>query len=297
MPRPTPWDLDFAESRKAAQKHLGHKLEILRPLIRLSHEFLRDCRAVSRTEVDQAVAMAFRQCLEFADAVDILLRHMAIAPAAAQARGALEHAPQVIFIAKTGDPVLAVAYLFSSLVQVEHEFKRKQKLPTLDDEDRQSFQTELDALQAMFNEHTHDRAGKEALTALRELRARDPWYAIRGGPETVHGLFEKLEIQGLSQLYSDLNPVVHGGMPLLAIAAASGEPGTETSPEWLRPLRVASPWAFRPIRATAMSVSLALFHSVGYFGPRLPAWLDRLQAFRQEHNRRCTRAEMPDLAL
>lgn len=297
MATPSPWDLDFADSRKAAQKHLGHTLEILRPLIRLSHEFLRDCRDVSTTELDLAVAMAFRQCLEFADAVDILLRHMAIAPAAAQARSALEHAPQVVFLARKQDPVLAVAYLLSSLVQSEHELKRKQKAAGLDDEDRQAFQTELDNLQVLFSEHARDRAGQEALTALKRLRVRDPWYAIRGGPENVHGLFAELEISPFSHLYSDLNPIVHGGMPLLAIAAASGEPGSETSLEWLRPLRVPSPWAFRPIRATSMGVSLALLNALGYFAPRLPDWIPRLHSFREEHNRRCVRAEMPDLSL
>lgn len=60
MPRPSPWDLDFADSRRAAQKHLGHNLEILRPLIRFSHEYLREIRDVSATELDQAIAMAFR---------------------------------------------------------------------------------------------------------------------------------------------------------------------------------------------------------------------------------------------
>jgi hypothetical protein len=137
----TPWDLDFADSRKAAQKHLGHKLEILRPLIRFSHESLRDCRDVSLDEVDLVVATAFRQCLEFADAVDILLRHMSIAPAAAQARGALEHAPQVVLLATSRDPVLATAYLLSSLRHMEHEFERKKKAAGLDDEDRQRFRT------------------------------------------------------------------------------------------------------------------------------------------------------------
>lgn len=180
---------------------------------------------------------------------------------------------------------------------MEHELKRKQKAPALDDEDRELFQTELDNLQTLFTEHARDRAGQEALTALRRLRAQDPWYAIRNGPGNVHGLFAELEIAPFSHLYSDLNPIVHGGMPLLAIAAASGEPGSENSLEWLRPLRVPSPWAFRPIRATSMGVSMALLNALGYFGPRLPNWILRLQSFRDEHNRRCDRAEMPDLSL
>ncbi|HYR11265.1 MAG TPA: DUF5677 domain-containing protein [Longimicrobium sp.] len=297
MPRPSPWDLDFAESRKAAQKYLGHQMEILRPLIRLSHEFLRECRDVSANEVDLVVAIAFRQCLEFADAVDILLRHMAIAPAAAQARGALEQAPQVMYLVQKKDPVQAAAYQFAAMVQAEHELKRKQTAAGLDDDDRQSIQAELDSIQVMFDDHTRDRAGREGLTALRRLRARDPWYAINGGPKNVHELFAALGVASLSYLYSDLNPVVHGGMPLLATATASGLPGSEQSQEWLRPLRVPAPWAFRPIRATTMAVSLGLLHAFRHFGTRMPGWITRLQSFQAEHNQRCTRAEMPDLSI
>ncbi|HEU4882307.1 MAG TPA: DUF5677 domain-containing protein [Longimicrobium sp.] len=298
MPRPSPWDLDFAESRKAAQKQLGHQLEILRPLIRLSHEFLRECRDVATDDVDLVVAVALRQCLEFADAVDILLRHMSIAPAAAQARGALEHAPQVIWLVNKRDPVLAAAYVSAGILQMEHELRRKQTASGLNEEDRQLFQAEINGIQDMLEHHTRDRFGREALTELRRLRARDPWYAIQGGPKNVHELFAALELAPLSHIYSDLNPIVHGGMPLLAAATASGEPGTENSQEWLRPLRVPAPWAFRPIRATTIAVKIALLHAYfRHFSPRMPNWFARIDSFRVEHDQRCRRAAMPDLFL
>jgi hypothetical protein len=145
--------LDFSESRKAAQKQLGHKLEVLRSLIQFSHKFLHDCRGVPTSEVDMVVALAFRQCLEFADAVDILLRHMAIAPAAAQARGALEHAPQVVLLATRRDPVLAVGYLLAPLRQMEHELERKKKAGGLDEEDQAGFEDALDGLQQLYSTH------------------------------------------------------------------------------------------------------------------------------------------------
>lgn len=297
MATPSPWDLDFADSRKAAQKHLGHTLEILRPLIRFSHESLRDCRDVSADEVDLVVATAFRQCLEFADAVDILLRHMAIAPAAAQARGALEHAPQVVLLTTKRDPVLAAAYLLSSLHHVEHEFERKKKAAGLDDEDRKAFQDGLDGLERLYSEQSQDRAGKEALAALKALSPGRPWYAIRNGPDNIHRLFRQLELAPLSHLYSDLNPIVHGGMPLLATAAASGLPGSDKDPEWLRPLRVPSPWGFRPILAAGMAVNVALANVLTYFGARMQPRVAKYFDFKKEHNIRCMRAEMPVLAF
>jgi hypothetical protein len=249
MPRPSPWDLDFGESRKAAQKQLGPKLEVLRPLIQFSHRFLHDCRGVSISDVDMIVSMAFRQCLEFADAVDILLRHMSIAPAAAQARGALEHAPQVVLLATRRDPVLAAAYFLATLRQMEHELERKKKASGPDEEDRAAFEDALDGLQQLYSAHSQDRASKEALAALKPLGPGRPWYAIRNGPENIHKLMNEVGIAPLSHFYQDLNPVAHGGMPLMAIAAASGDPGSENDPDWLRPLRSTSPWSFRPILA------------------------------------------------
>ncbi|HEY0015516.1 MAG TPA: DUF5677 domain-containing protein [Longimicrobium sp.] len=295
MAKTSPWDLDFGESRKAAQKQLGHKLEVLRPLVQFSHKFLHDCRDVSVSEVDMVVAMAFRQCLEFADAVDILLRHMAIAPAAAQARGALEHAPQVVLLATRRDPVLAAAYLLSSLRQMEHELERKKKAGGLDEEDRAGFEDALDGLQQLYSANASDRAGKEALAALQPLGPGRPWYALRNGPDNIHKLIRDVGLDPLSHLYQDLNPVAHGGMPLMAIAAASGDPGSENDPDWLRPLRSTSPWSFRPILAAGTAVNVAFVHVFAYFVPRLQHWIAEFREFRKEHNRRCARAEMPVL--
>jgi hypothetical protein len=204
----------------------------------------------------------------------------------------------VIFLVKKKDPVLAAAYLIAGMLQMEHELRRKQMASGLDEEDRQLFQDEIDDLQAVLQRHARDRAGGAALAELRGLQAHAPWYAIRAGPKNVHKLFAELGVAALSHLYRDLNPVVHGGMPLLATATASGEPGTEGSVEWLRPLRVPSPWAFRPIRAATIAVKMVLVHSYAvHFAPRMPGWLARFESFRAEHDQRCTRAEMPDLSL
>lgn len=296
MPRTSPWDLDSADSRKAAQKHLGHQLELLRPLILYSHECLRDCRGVCTDEVDHVVAMAFRQCLEFADGVDILLRHMAIAPAAAQARSVLEHAPQVVLLARRRDPVLAVAYLLSSLRQLEHELERKKKAPGLDEEDRAGIKVQLDEISSLYDAHSRDHAGRKALAGLKALPAGRPWFAMENGPSNIHNLMKKIGLEALSNFYSDLNPVVHGGMPLMALAVASGEPGSENSLEWLRPLRVSSPWKFRPVLATVLAVTLALSEILAYFGSRI-ASISKFPQFRKEHNRRCKLAKMPVLAI
>lgn len=295
MPKPSPWDLDFGESRKAAQKQLGHKLEVLRPLIQFSHAFLHDCRGVSTSEVDLVVAIAFRQCLEFADAVDILLRHMAIAPAAAQARGALEHAPQVVLLATRRDPVLAAAYLLAPMRQMEHELERKRKASGPGDEDQAAYQDALDGLQQLYSAQSQDRAGKEALAAVQTLGPGRPWYAIRKGPENIHELMKEVGLASLSHFYKDLNPVVHGGMPLMATAAASGDPGSADDPEWLRPLRSSSPWSFRPILAAATAVNVAFVIVFAHFVPRLQHWIPKYREFRKEHNRRCARAEMREL--
>lgn len=292
MARPSPWNLDFADSRRAAQKHLGHKLEVLRPLIQFSHEFLHDCRGVSISEDDMVVAMAFRQCLEFADAVDILLRHMAIAPAAAQARGALEHAPQVVLLATRRDPVLTAAYLLSNLRHMEHELERKKKARGPDDEDQAAYQDALDGLQQLYRAQSQDRATREALAALQPLGPGRPWYAIRNGPENIHKLMKEVGIAPLSHFYQDLNPIAHGGMPLMAIASASGDPGSEDDLDWLRPLRSTSPWSFRPILAAGTAVNVAFAYVFAYFAPRLQHWIPKYLKFRKEHNQRCERADM-----
>jgi hypothetical protein len=272
-------------------------LDLLRPLILYSHGCLRECREVCTEEVDVVVALAFRQCLEFADAVDILLRHMVIAPAAAQARSALEHAPQVVLLARRRDPVLAAAYLLSSLRQLEHELERKQKAPGLDEEDRDDIKARLEDLESLYADHARDHAGRRALAALKALKPGRPWFAMENGPGNIHDLMKEVDLGVLSNFYSDLNPVVHGGMPLMATAAASGEPGTESSREWLRSLRVSSPWRSRPIRATGLALVIALIEILSYFGPRLARSISKYKQFQKEHNRRCERAEMPELAI
>jgi hypothetical protein len=298
MPKPSEWDLDFSVSRKAAAKHIGPSLEILRPLIRFSHELLRDCRDLIEDEVDLVLLTAFRQCLEFADAVDILLRHMVVTPAVAQARSALEHAPQVILLATRRDRVLAAGYLLSSLRSSEHELTRKQDAPGLDEDDRAEIRARLKALEELYAQHAGDRPGLEALTALKCLKRGDPWYAMRGGPNNIHKLMTALDLDALSTFYSDLNPVVHGGMPLLATGAASGLPGSEIDPELLRPLRTASPWAFRAILCTGMAVDLALLHVLNYFAPHLATQVvPRFREFQKEHTRRCERADLSVLGF
>jgi hypothetical protein len=298
MPRPSPWDLDFAASRNAAQKHLGHKMEILRPLILFSHGLLREIPALCRDEIDLVVALSFRQCLEFADGVDLLLRHLMIVPAAAQARSALEHAPQVILLARRRDPVLAAAYLLSGMRNFEHELERKLKAPVFDEEDRNAIRLELDGVREHMSKYSADRAGREAFDGLRKLGPGRPWYAVRSGPENFHRLVEELELGAVSNFYSDLNPVVHGGMPVLAAASASGDPADENNQEeWLRPLRAPSPWSFRPILATSTALYLALVAVIPHFVSLAPEWVVRLETFRKEHERRCRKAEMPSLVL
>jgi hypothetical protein len=297
MAKSSAWGLEFAESRKASQKHLGHKLEILRPMIRVGHEFLRDCRNVCRTESDIVVAIAFRQCLEFADSVDLLLRHLMIAPAAAQARSVIENAAQVVFLLKKQDPVLAVVYLASFARQMEHELTRKKTAQGIDDEGRQAIQEELDRLAVTYQNAAHDGAGKDAVAEVRQLPQGRPWYSVRGGPANIHRLLEEIGLGGLSIHYSDLNPVVHGGMPLHSLGMMSGDPEDAESSEWLRPLRVPSPWSFRPLLATGVGLNIALVHMVPFFITRIPNAASRLATFAEEHNQRCERADMAVLRL
>jgi hypothetical protein len=297
MPRPSPWDLDFAASRSAAQKHLGRSLEILRPLVVFSHGLLRETPALCRDDADLSVALAFRQTLEFADAVDLLLRHMMITPAAAQARSALEHAPQVILLAMRKDPVLAAAYVMSGLRSAEHELERKLTAPGLDDEDRRRIQAELEEARKLYEGDPTDRTGKEAADEIRKLRPGRPWYSIRNGPENIHRLFEELSLGALSNFYSDLNPVVHGGMPVMAAATASGDPVDATSMEWIRPLRATSPWAFRPVLSTTMAVNLALMSFFVCFVPRAPGWIERMQEFGRMQEKRCKDTVVPPMTF
>jgi hypothetical protein len=297
MSKSSLWDLDSALSRKSAQKHFGRKLDILKPLICFSHEFLHDCRSAGTHEIDLAVALAFRQCLEFADAVDVLLRHLIIAPAMAQARSALETAPQVILLAKRRDPVLAAAYIINGLYQAQLEVERKLKASDLDDEDTGLLQLALVDMQAVHEQYASDHAGQLALAALKTLGPGAPWYAIRNGPKNIHRLFDEVGAGKLSNFYRDLNPAVHGGLPLLGTGAASGDQSDAEYLQPIRPLRMPSPWSFRPLLTTAASVVLTLMTVVVYFVPHLPHWAPRYAAFREEHNRRCQAAELPSLCL
>ena len=297
MTRRSPWDLDFAESRKAAQKHLGAKIEVLRPMIRFGHEVLRDCRPVCRTEVDAAVATSFRQCLEFADSVDLQLRHLMIAPAAVQSRSALECAAQATYLAQKQDPVLAAAYIITPMLQMQHEMSRKIKAPGLDEDDRNEIQARADEISMTLDQFVHDEAGRQARAALQSLRSRDPWYSILAGPHDIHQLLKAIGAEGLSHHYSALNPVVHGSMAHLWVDFSSRDPMDSDATAWLRPLRSPSPWEFRPILATGAALKLGLYHLLVHFTPRMPELITRATEFAREHKKICTKAGLAVLSL
>ncbi|HEX7243869.1 MAG TPA: DUF5677 domain-containing protein [Longimicrobiaceae bacterium] len=297
MRHSSPWDLDFASSRKEAQKHIGRKLEILSPLVRTGHALLYDCRKVCSDDTDAVVAVSFRQCLEFVDSVDLLLRHLIIAPAIGQARSALESAACTCYLAKKRDPVLSAAFLLSSMRHLKHELERKMESPHLDEEDRRAIRAEIEYVENHCATLATDHASRTALAALRNLGRSRAWYSILNGPQNIHRLMEDIGIGDLSQIYSDLNSAVHEGMPPLGFVGADGRPVDPSSAEWLRPLRAPSPWSFRPVMVGGLALKISLVTTAGYFLPRLPGWLSRLEEFRVEHNRRCEAGEMTMLSL
>lgn len=290
------WKLDFAASRSAAQRALGRRMELLHPMVATGHDLLRDCAGVCRDDVDHAVAASFRQCLEFVDGVDILLRHLVIVPAIAQARSAVETAGYTVYLARQRDAVVAAAYLYSGMRHAENERARKMDSPHLDEEDRRAFQGQKDELDA-FQAQSTDYPTRTAIAALQALRRRAPWYSIPGGPRHFRELLERSDAAVLAGVYSDLNPAVHEGMPQMGFHGADGGPGDPTGREWLRPLRVPSPWSFRPVLAAGVAAKVAVVVTLEHFMARLPDWHSRMDAFAVRHNKRCRDCGMQALAV
>lgn len=113
----------------------------------------------------------------------------------------------------------------------------------------------------------------------------------------MHELLEALQAEELTRLYLDLNPVVHGGMPHVALGLSSGDAADADSTEWLRPLRALSPWSFRPLLATGVALNVATLHVMRFFIPLMPELLVRAAELAREHQRVCARAELPHLAF
>lgn len=284
--RPNTWKLDFAESRKAAQRALGRQMEILHPMVTTGHALLRDCAEISRDTTDVAVAASFRQCLEFVDAVDILLRHLAIVPAMAQARSSVETAAYTLYLVRERNAVVSSAFLYSGIRHAENEFERKRNLSHLDDDDRRAMHERTDEFHAFYAAHATDYASRTAIDALRKLRSGSPWYSIQSGPRNLRELLKRADAADLAQVYSDLNSTVHEGMPQVGFHGANGEP---FDPEggWIRPLRVPSPWAFRPLLIAGSAAKISLVVALAYFIGRLPSWQTRIDTFAAKHNQRC----------
>jgi hypothetical protein len=294
---PATWNLDFAASRRAAQKALGPTMELLHPMVEVGHEFLRDSAGVCRDHVDLAVATSFRQCLEFVDAVDVLLRHLVLVPAIAPARSAIETAAYTVHLAARRDAVLASAFLHAGVRHMERELLRKRDAPYQDDDGRREVQMMLDELDAHFREVATDYASRKGIAELRALRSGRPWYSIQDGPGSFHELLAQMGLADLARFYSDLNAAVHEGIPQLGFHGADGGPGDPTGREWLRPLRVYSPWAFRPVHAAGLAAKISLVTALRHLGVRLPGWGTRIQEFRERHNRRCREARMEGLSF
>lgn len=291
------WTLDFTASRKAAQRELGRKMELLHPMVATGHHLLHDSAGVCRDHVDVAVATSFRQCLEFVDAVDILLRHLTIVPAIAQARSAVETAVSTLYLATRRDAVVASAFLHAALRHAENELVRKKNSPHLDDDDRSEIQEQLHEIDAFFGTQATDYPSRTAIVALRALPAGRPWYSIQGGPRNFRELLKRVDVPDLAQVYSDLNAAVHEGIPQMGFYGADGSAGEPEGSEWLRPLRVPSPWAFRPVLAAGLAAKISLVVTLGHFLGRLPGWMPRIEAFRAQHNPRCHESGMEVLVL
>jgi hypothetical protein len=294
---PASWNLDFASSREAARSALGPMMELLHPVVATGHDLLHDSLAVCHDHVDLAVATSFRQCLEFVDAVDVLLRHLVLAPAIAQARSAIETAASTVHLATSRDAVLASAFLHAGTRHMENELVRKRDATYQDDAGRREVQALLDELDALFRSQATDDPSRRGIAALRDLRPGRPWYSIHGGPSTLHQLLTQMGLADLARFYSDLNAAVHEGIPQLGFQGAGGGPPDPTGREWLRPLRVYSPWAFRPVHAAGLAANISLVTALRHFGVRLPGWGPRIQEFQERHNRRCRESGMEALAL
>ena len=274
-----------ADGRKTEEDRHRKQLGVLRPLVQLAEDIIAEVSPLEPTDADAAVGLSFRQCAEFADAVELLSRQRATAPAGSAARSCIETGAQAIFLRREPHPIRVAAYHLAPLVAELAALRKRQAAPSLDGDDLR----ELDELVREMEQHLAERSTEPAARAAYEQllghRSRPTWYSVQGGPENIHRMLDRLDLGVLSVLYADQNSTVHGS-PKHALTAMEGA-GT-----WLPPLRSRGGYAYQPILAAVTTLQIATCEVALHFAPRRLKCAHLLRRFAPEHERRSAAAGM-----
>lgn len=271
-----------ADRRKTEERH-GKQLGVLRPLVQLAGDILEVASALDPTDADAAVGLSFRQCAEFADAVEILSRQHASAPAGSAARSCIEAGAQTIFLRREPHPVRVAAYHLAPLVAELPVLRKRLTAPTMDGDDLRELGEILRGMEQHLAVLTRAAAYRIAHEQLLRPRNRPTWYSVQGGPENIHRMLDRLGLEVLSLLYADQNSTVHGS-PKHALTAM------EAAGTWLPPLRSPTGYAFQPILAAVTTLQIATCEVALHFAPRRLKCAQLLRRFAPEHERRATAA-------
>jgi len=256
-----------------------HKLRTLELLVHLANAILQDLQKAFLSDRQTVIALAFRQCAEFADAVHLLSTEAISGPAASLARTCIETAAHCAFLTHDDSAIRVAAYEVSSYLAELQSLQKRLDTPTCGEQDRQDLEALVSQITQALCDPNHSAPWRAAHDELRKQKGRIVWYEVDGGPRNIHEMLKRTDLGALSALYGDMNATVHGGNRH-AIAAI------EQAGTWLPGLRAPSPFASQNLFVATVALHTATINVTALCGESSPQTIRRFLDFGTDHERR-----------